>query len=186
MRRRTRSRAARCWSANCSGLASRVRPWPELLRELELDSAEALHEALGLGEVSAAQVAGAMQRLLHARETRLEHASRAPAAAAHPSVEVQGIGDLLVDLCALLQARAARAHRRLYHGRARREHPQSGLRQSGAAQASSRRRACSRSTGARRGAANFRWTSRCRLSIAAAWCATSAPPWRTRRSRSAA
>src|SRR5208283_2619508 len=43
-------------------------PMPELLHELKLPSTEALHEALGLGEVSAAQVVGAIQRLLHARQ----------------------------------------------------------------------------------------------------------------------
>jgi GTP pyrophosphokinase len=70
-------------------------PMPELLRELELDSAESLHEALGLGEISGAQVAGAMQRLLHSRETRIEPA-RAPVSGARaPDAEVQGIGDLL-------------------------------------------------------------------------------------------
>ena len=42
-------------------------PMPDLLGELRLPSIDALHEALGLGEVSGAQVAGAIQRLLHAR-----------------------------------------------------------------------------------------------------------------------
>ncbi len=69
-------------------------PMPDLLAELEMDSAESLHEALGLGEISAAQVAGAMQRLLHAREERLDH-SRAPSGARAPELAVQGIGDLL-------------------------------------------------------------------------------------------
>ncbi len=69
-------------------------PIPELLRELGQESTEALHEALGLGEVSAAQVAGAVQRLQHSRETRLE--PRPPAERQRePEVEVQGIGDLL-------------------------------------------------------------------------------------------
>jgi GTP pyrophosphokinase len=69
-------------------------PMPELLRELELDSAESLHEALGLGEISGAQVAGAMQRLLHTHDTRIEH-TRAPNAGRAPELAVQGIGDLL-------------------------------------------------------------------------------------------
>ena len=68
-------------------------PMIELLRELELDSAEALHEALGLGEISGAQVAGAMQRLLHARDTRMEHTR--PSSGRAPELAVQGIGDLL-------------------------------------------------------------------------------------------
>jgi GTP pyrophosphokinase len=72
-------------------------PIPELLSELNLPSTEALHEALGLGEVSPAQVAGAIQRLLHAREVRTERvaSARGPAAAREPEIEVQGIGDLL-------------------------------------------------------------------------------------------
>jgi GTP pyrophosphokinase len=71
-------------------------PIPELLGELKLPSAEALHEAMGLGEVSAAQVAGAIQRILHARELRPDHMPRAKSAVARePDDEVQGIGDLL-------------------------------------------------------------------------------------------
>jgi GTP pyrophosphokinase len=71
-------------------------PIPELLSELKLPSTEALHEALGLGEVSTSQVAGAIQRLLHAREARAEAPARSrPAAERQPEVEVQGIGDLL-------------------------------------------------------------------------------------------
>jgi GTP pyrophosphokinase len=69
-------------------------PMPELLSELGLHDNEALHEALGLGELSAAQLAGAIQRLLHAREPRL--ASQRPRTQpAKPEAEVHGIGDLL-------------------------------------------------------------------------------------------
>src|SRR5271170_5898024 len=71
-------------------------PIPELLRELGQESTEALHEALGLGEVSAAQVAGAVQRLQHARETHPDLPVRARAAEVRePEAEVQGVGDLL-------------------------------------------------------------------------------------------
>ena len=70
-------------------------PMPELLRELELDSAESLHEALGLGEISGAQVAGAMQRLLHTRDTQIQHARPPISAGRTPELAVQGIGDLL-------------------------------------------------------------------------------------------
>ena len=71
-------------------------PMAELLGELRLPNAEALHEALGLGDVSGSQVAGAIQRLLHAREAREDTAPRARAAPERsPEVEVQGIGDLL-------------------------------------------------------------------------------------------
>ena len=70
-------------------------PMLELLRELELDSAESLHEALGLGEISAAQVAGAMQRLLHTRDTRIGRARPPASGGGTPELAVQGIGDLL-------------------------------------------------------------------------------------------
>ena len=69
-------------------------PIPELLRELGLESLDALHEALGLGEIGPAQMAGAIQRLLHAREVRPESKPR-PLAVREPEVEVQGIGELL-------------------------------------------------------------------------------------------
>jgi GTP pyrophosphokinase len=71
-------------------------PIPELLGELKLSSTENLHEALGLGDVSPAQVAGAIQRILHARESHNEHPLRARAAEVRePEAEVQGVGDLL-------------------------------------------------------------------------------------------
>jgi len=71
-------------------------PIPELLNELKLPSTEALHTALGFGEISSAQVAGAIQRLLHAREAHAAPPIRPRAAPAHePDIEVQGIGDLL-------------------------------------------------------------------------------------------
>src|SRR5580698_5157345 len=70
-------------------------PMVELLRELELDSAESLHEALGLGEISGAQVAGAMQRLLHARDTQIQHARPPVGGGGTPELAVQGLGDLL-------------------------------------------------------------------------------------------
>jgi GTP pyrophosphokinase len=71
-------------------------PMPELLSELKLTSAEDLHAALGLGEVSAAQLAGAIQRVLHARAARPEEApkTRAPAQR-EPELEIQGVGDML-------------------------------------------------------------------------------------------
>ena len=71
-------------------------PIPELLSELRLPNAESLHEALGLGEISGSQVAGAIQRLLHAREAPVEAPLRARATPERsPEIEVQGIGDLL-------------------------------------------------------------------------------------------
>jgi len=71
-------------------------PMPELLNELKLPNTEALHEALGLGELSAAQVTGAIQRLLHARDSRpVETARPRTPASREPDIEIQGIGELL-------------------------------------------------------------------------------------------
>jgi GTP pyrophosphokinase len=47
------------------------------------------------GAVSTGQVAGAMQRLLHAREAQPEHPQARETSARAPDIEVQGIGDLL-------------------------------------------------------------------------------------------
>ena len=69
-------------------------PIPDLLHELGLSSLDALHEALGLGEVGSAQVAGAIQRLLHAREAQPKPKAR-PSSVREPDVEVQGVGELL-------------------------------------------------------------------------------------------
>jgi GTP pyrophosphokinase len=77
-------------------LGVNMPPMPELLGELRLDTTEALHEALGLGELSSAQVVGAIQRLLHSRDARSELPLRArPTPDREPETEVHGIGDLL-------------------------------------------------------------------------------------------
>jgi GTP pyrophosphokinase len=71
-------------------------PTAELLAELKLEGSEALHVALGLGEVSPAQLAGAIQRIEHAREERSEVPTRTrQAPSPEPDTAVQGIGDLL-------------------------------------------------------------------------------------------
>jgi GTP pyrophosphokinase len=69
-------------------------PMPQLLAELDLHDTEALHEALGLGDLSAAQLAGAIQRL-QARESRGAVQRPHDPKAREPEAEVQGIGDLL-------------------------------------------------------------------------------------------
>jgi GTP pyrophosphokinase len=77
-------------------LGVNVPPMPELLAELKMASAEDLHAAMGLGEISAAQVAGAIQRLSHSRTARPEEAARARTPPPRePDVEIQGVGDLL-------------------------------------------------------------------------------------------
>ena len=68
---------------------------PQLLAELGFDDTEALHEALGLGELSGAQLSGAIQRLLHARDPSSSLQRARGAAAREPETQVQGIGDLL-------------------------------------------------------------------------------------------
>jgi GTP pyrophosphokinase len=80
-------------------------PIPELLSELKLPSTETLHEALGLGEVSPAQLAGAIQRILHARDGRPDHPirPRTSPAVREPDIEVQGIGDLLSSIARCCQ-----------------------------------------------------------------------------------
>jgi GTP pyrophosphokinase len=84
------------WDREIQRLGVNSPPMPELLSELKLASSEALHEALGLGEVSPAQMAGAIQRLLHAREPPAEAPARSRAPAPRePEIAVQGIGDLL-------------------------------------------------------------------------------------------
>jgi GTP pyrophosphokinase len=72
-------------------------PIPELLNELKLPTTESLHEALGLGEVSPAQVAGAIQRILHAREAGFHPPTRPRSTPIirEPEIAVQGVGDLL-------------------------------------------------------------------------------------------
>ena len=75
-------------------LGLKSTPMVELLSELELPNSEALHEALGLGEISPAQVAGAIQRLLRARDAP-EHTRTRVSGTRAPDAAVQGIGDLL-------------------------------------------------------------------------------------------
>ncbi|HEX4153719.1 MAG TPA: bifunctional (p)ppGpp synthetase/guanosine-3',5'-bis(diphosphate) 3'-pyrophosphohydrolase [Steroidobacteraceae bacterium] len=75
-------------------LGVNVPPMPELLAELKMASAEDLHAAMGLGEISGAQVAGAIQRL-HSRDVPARQTRRAPRKPREPGVEIQGVGDML-------------------------------------------------------------------------------------------
>jgi GTP pyrophosphokinase len=52
-------------------------------------------QAPGLGEISGAQVAGAMQRPLHTRDTQIQHARPPVSGGRTPELAVQGLGDLL-------------------------------------------------------------------------------------------
>ena len=72
-----------------------IPPMPLILAELAFKDTETLHEALGLGELSAAQLTGAIQRLLRAREAQNGPQRPRGAKAREPETQVQGIGDLL-------------------------------------------------------------------------------------------
>ncbi|MFO1407320.1 MAG: bifunctional (p)ppGpp synthetase/guanosine-3',5'-bis(diphosphate) 3'-pyrophosphohydrolase [Steroidobacteraceae bacterium] len=76
-------------------LGVRSLPLPEILRELGLEDADALYVGLGEGELTIAQVAGAIQRLQHDREP--PRAPRTPRAATGGAggMVVDGVGDLM-------------------------------------------------------------------------------------------
>ncbi len=76
-------------------LGVQTPPIPELLSELRLHSVDALHEALGAGDVSASQVVGAIQRILHARDENLAVPKPKRAKPSERGTAVQGIGNLL-------------------------------------------------------------------------------------------
>jgi GTP pyrophosphokinase len=76
---------------------AKAPPLPEILDELGLANAEALHQALGDGELTVAQVSGAIQRRLHEREApktpRLH--GKAAATTGSSGLVIDGVGDLL-------------------------------------------------------------------------------------------
>ena len=103
-------------------------PMTDLLGELKLDRIEELYESLGSGETSATQVAGAIQRVLHARHARAEPPSRPPSIAEPAQdIEVEGIGDLLSNYARCCKPGPARIDRGLHHGRPRGQHSHSVL-----------------------------------------------------------
>jgi GTP pyrophosphokinase len=72
---------------------------PEIIGEFGLDNAEALYLALGAGDLNVAQVTGAIQRRLRARQGVPPPAAPAARGAEAPKaargVQVEGVGDLL-------------------------------------------------------------------------------------------
>jgi GTP pyrophosphokinase len=78
-------------------LGVRSLPLPELLDELGLDDADALYVGLGAGELTLAQVAGAIQRRQHEREPAAppKAHSRAGGHRGAAGMVVDGVGDLL-------------------------------------------------------------------------------------------
>jgi GTP pyrophosphokinase len=76
-------------------LGVRGVPLPEILRELELSDADALYLGLGNGDITLAQVAGAVQRLAHEREPAKPRAPRATAVGQLAGMVIDGVGDLM-------------------------------------------------------------------------------------------
>ena len=68
---------------------------PEILRELNLDDAEALYLGLGSGEITVAQVAGAVQRRAPVREPARPRGTRGASGVQPGGMVVDGVGDLL-------------------------------------------------------------------------------------------
>ena len=81
-------------------LGVRVASFPELLADLGLPSMEALHRGLGEGELTLAQVAGAIHRRMHERAP--PRPPRVPTKAStevsSPGMVVDGVGDLMSSI----------------------------------------------------------------------------------------
>ena len=76
-------------------LGVRALPMPEILRELGIEDADALYVGLGEGEITIAQVAGAIQRLQHEREPPRPPRPTRAATGGGGGMVVDGVGDLL-------------------------------------------------------------------------------------------
>ncbi|HEX9208062.1 MAG TPA: bifunctional (p)ppGpp synthetase/guanosine-3',5'-bis(diphosphate) 3'-pyrophosphohydrolase [Steroidobacteraceae bacterium] len=77
-------------------LGVRAPPLPEILADLGLPNAEALYQGLGEGELTLAQVAGAIHRRLQEHEPpRLPKLAKPAASTDSPGMVVDGVGDLL-------------------------------------------------------------------------------------------
>jgi len=77
-------------------LGVRAPPLPEILADLGLSNADALYQGLGEGELTLAQVAGAVHRRLHEQEPpRPPKLFKPVAGTGSPGMIVDGVGDLL-------------------------------------------------------------------------------------------
>jgi GTP pyrophosphokinase len=79
-------------------LGVRAPPLPEIIGDLGLPNADALYQSLGEGELSLAQVAGAVHRRLHAQEAAVPRApkpTRPGTDTGSPGMIIDGVGDLL-------------------------------------------------------------------------------------------
>ena len=80
-------------------LGVRAPPLPEILADLGLPNADALYQGLGEGDISVAQVAGAVHRRLHEQEVRRGPRLSKPAGDdASPGMIIDGVGDLLSSI----------------------------------------------------------------------------------------
>jgi GTP pyrophosphokinase len=76
-------------------LGMRSVPMPEILRELDVADTDALYLGLGSGEITLAQIAGAVQRRAAQREPARPRTARGAAGRAAGGMVVDGVGDLL-------------------------------------------------------------------------------------------
>jgi GTP pyrophosphokinase len=79
-------------------LGVRAPPLPEILSDLGLPNADALYQGLGEGELTLAQVAGAVHRRLHQQEPPAPRAAKITRPSTNddsPGMIIDGVGDLL-------------------------------------------------------------------------------------------
>ena len=78
-------------------LGVRAPPLPEILSDLGLDNADALYQGLGEGDITLAQVAGAVHRRLHEHQEvqRGPRLSKPTAHGGSTGMVIDGVGDLL-------------------------------------------------------------------------------------------
>jgi len=76
-------------------LGVRTPPLPEILTELGLPNLDALYLGLGQGELTLAQVAGAVHRRIHEREPQKPRALKPTVSGEATGMVIDGVGDLL-------------------------------------------------------------------------------------------
>jgi GTP pyrophosphokinase len=76
-------------------LGVRAPPLPEILAELGLPNLDALYRGLGEGEISLAQVAGAVHRRLHEQEPPKPRALKPTSSGQATGMVIDGVGDLM-------------------------------------------------------------------------------------------
>jgi GTP pyrophosphokinase len=76
-------------------LGVRAPPLPEILAELGLPNLDSLYRGLGEGEISLAQVAGAVHRRLHEQEPPKPRTLKPTATGQATGMVIDGVGDLM-------------------------------------------------------------------------------------------